>query len=76
MYQVTLRLPVLCYSVLGIWVLLEMEIDVLKYLSCMGMKGAFMYIITLNSHRNLQGGYYDFQVTGEHMTLEGDINVL
>lgn len=53
-----------------------MEIDVLKYLSCMGMKGAFMYIITLNSHRNLQGGYYDFQVTGEHMTLERDINVL
>jgi hypothetical protein len=35
-----------------------------------------MYIITLNSPRNLQGENYCSQVIDEHMILEGDANLL
>lgn len=46
-------------------------------ISCVwALTGAFIYIITLNSHSDLQGGYYYFQVTGEHLTLKGDIHLL
>lgn len=45
-------------------------------ISCIwALTGAFIYIITLNPPRNPQRNYY-FQVTGQHMTLEGDINLL
>lgn len=45
--------------------------------SCVwALTGAFIYVITSNPRRNLQGGYCYFQVTGEHMTLEGSSNLL
>lgn len=45
-------------------------------ISCIwALKSAFIYIITLNPLRNPHRNYY-FQVTGQHTTLEGDINLL
>lgn len=46
-------------------------------ISCLwALMGAFIYMVTLNLHRNLQSGCYYFQVTCEHMILEGNIHLV
>lgn len=49
---------------------------VLRYPCVWAPVGAFMYMVTLNSHRDLQSGYCYFQVTGEYVTPESSIHLL
>ena len=49
---------------------------VLRYPCVWAPMGAFMYMVTLDSHRDLQSGYWYFQVPGEYVTTESSIHLL